>query len=141
MTHNKRWTRHLTALYKWRGDAKSQRISLRTQIGCPSSPSRYTAFAIFGRYSMVVKFKISIVSMFLLTLGSSSVVSAEPEQGVPSNYKFDVLGFGCVEGFGGWTEPAAKPEKERACDQENIASFKKFLGDCGIPVKFDPSSD
>lgn len=44
--------------------------------------------------------------------------------------KIELTGFGCVSGFGGWTEPAKPPDEEKDCDQKNLQDFKKVFRKC-----------
>ena len=46
--------------------------------------------------------------------------------------KLKFVGFGCVQGFGGWIEPPKNEKQEFVCDEENLKQFETFLGRCNI---------
>jgi len=42
----------------------------------------------------------------------------------------ELVGFGCVTGFGGWVTPPPEAKVETACDQENLKKFQTVLTEC-----------
>jgi hypothetical protein len=58
-----------------------------------------------------------------------NIISTTPQESSPG-FELQIVGFGCVTGFGGWVEPAKDPKTEMACDQENLKFFATILDEC-----------